>query len=80
MKARKSLLSAAVVGAVVAFAGLPAGTALAGTGGTGIKVPCSSGARGLIAAIKSANAAGGGTITLAPKCTYTWAASRFPDS
>ncbi len=29
------------------------------------------GAAGLIAAINTANAAGGGTITLAPKCTYT---------
>ena len=66
MNTRKSVLSAAVVmGALVAFAGLPAGTALAGTG---INVPCSGPwgcAAGLAAAINAANAAGGGTITLA---------------
>jgi hypothetical protein len=71
MKVTKSLLSAAVVtGALVAFAGLPAGLALAGTGGTGSKVPChgkGGGAAGLIAAINAANAAGGGTISLAPR-------------
>jgi hypothetical protein len=75
MKARKSVLGAAVVlGTLAAFAGLPAGLALAGTGGSSVRVPCSGkggGAAGLIAAINSANAAGGGTITLAPKCTYT---------
>lgn len=72
MNSRKSVLSAAVVmGALVALAGLPAGTALAGTGN---KVPCSGpggGAAGLVDAINAANAAGGGTITLAPGCTYT---------
>src|SRR5215472_5887403 len=71
MNTRKSALGAAVVmGALVALAGLPAGTALAGTGD---KVPCSGpggGAAGLVAAINAANAAGGGTITLAPGCTY----------
>ena len=75
MKARNSVLSAAVVmGTLVAFAGLPAGLALAGTGGSGVRVPCSGpggGAAGLVAAINAANVAGGGTITLAPKCTYT---------
>src|SRR5262245_8932750 len=72
MNPRKSLLSAAAaVGAVVAFAGLPAGLALAGTSA---RVPCSGpggGAAGLVAAITAANAAGGGAISLAPRCTYT---------
>ena len=72
MNARKSLLSAAVVaGAVVAFAGLPAGLAVAGTS---VRVPCSGpggGAAGLVAAINAAKAAGGGSISLAPRCTYT---------
>jgi len=76
MNTRKSVLTAAVVmGALAAFAGLPAGTALAGTG---INVPCSGpggGAAGLAAAINAANAAGGGTITLAPGCTYTLTAT-----
>ena len=76
MNARKSVLGAAVVmGALVAFAGLPAGVALAGTG---INVPCSGpggGAAGLVAAINAANAAGGGTISLAPGCTYTLTAA-----
>jgi hypothetical protein len=55
----------------VAFAGLPAGAALAGTS---VRVPCSGpegGGAGLIAAVNAANAAGGGTISLAPRCTYT---------
>jgi len=76
MNARKSVLGAAVMlGALVAFAGLPAGTALAGTG---ITVPCSGpggGAAGLVAAITAANAAGGGAIALAPGCTYTLTAA-----
>jgi hypothetical protein len=76
MNARKSVPGAAVVmGALVALAGLPAGTALAGTG---VRVPCSGpggGAAGLVAAINAANAAGGGTITLAPGCTYTLTAA-----
>src|SRR2546430_7346925 len=76
MNTRKSVLSAAVVmGALAAFAGLPAGTALAQTG---INVPCSGpggGAAGLAAAITAANAAGGGTIALAPGCTYTLTAA-----
>ena len=76
MNARKSVLGAAVMlGALVAFAGLPAGVARAGTG---IKVPCSGpggGAAGLAAAITAANAAGGGTIALAPGCTYTLTAA-----
>lgn len=76
MNARKSVLSAAVVlGALAAFAGLPAGTAQAGTG---IKVPCSGpggGAAGLVAAINAANAAGSGAISLAPGCTYTLTAA-----
>ena len=76
MNARKSVLGAAVaLGALVAFAGLPAGTALAGTG---INVPCSGpggGAAGLVAAINAANAAGGGAISLAPGCTYTLTAA-----
>jgi hypothetical protein len=76
MNARKSLLSAAAaVGAVVAFAGLPAGLALAGTSA---RVPCSGpggGAAGLVAAINAANAAGGGAISLAPRCTYTLTAA-----
>src|SRR5436190_14750894 len=76
MNIRKSVLSAAVVmGGLVAFAGLPAGAARAGTG---INVPCSGpggGAAGLAAAINAANAAGGGTISLAPKCTYTLTAA-----
>jgi hypothetical protein len=33
-------------------------------------VPCSGGAAGLIAAINAANGSGGGTISLAPGCTY----------
>jgi hypothetical protein len=76
MNSRKSLLSAAAaVGAVVAFAGLPAGLALAGTSA---RVPCSGpggGAAGLVAAINAANAAGGGAISLAPRCTYTLTAA-----
>jgi hypothetical protein len=76
MNARKSVLGTAVVtGALVALAGLPAGAAMAGTG---ITVPCSGpggGAAGLAAAITAANAAGGGTITLAPGCTYTLTAA-----
>src|SRR3989440_13029594 len=76
MNTRKSVLSATIVmGALVAFAGLPAGVALAGTG---ITVPCSGpggGAAGLVAAVNAANAAGGGTISLAPGCTYALAAA-----
>ena len=76
MNTRKSALSAAVVmGALVAFVGLPAGMAWAGTG---INVPCSGpggGTAGLVAAINAANAAGGGTISLAPRCTYTLTAA-----
>ena len=76
MNARKSVLGAAVVmGALVAFAGLPAGVARAGTD---VTVPCSGpgeGAAGLVAAVKAANAAGGGTISLAPRCTYTLTAA-----
>src|SRR6266516_6245761 len=76
MNTRKSVLGAAVVmGALVAFAGLPAGTARAQTG---INVPCSGpggGAAGLAAAINAANAAGGGAISLAPACTYTLTAA-----
>jgi len=76
MNTRKSVLSAAVVvGALVAFAGLPAGVARAGTD---VTVPCSGpgeGAAGLVAAVKAANAAGGGTISLAPRCTYTLTAA-----
>ena len=76
MNTKKSALGAAVVmGALVAFAGLPAGVARAGTG---INVPCSGpggGAAGLVAAINAANAAGGGTISLAPRCTYTLTAA-----
>ena len=76
MNTRKSVLNAAVAaGAVVAFAGLPAGMALAGTS---VNVPCSGpggGAAGLVAAIKAANAAGGGAISLAPRCTYTLTAA-----
>ncbi|MGA8726660.1 MAG: hypothetical protein WB565_16625 [Acidimicrobiales bacterium] len=37
---------------------------------TAVNVPCSAGAAGLVAAIGSANTAGGGTINLAPGCTY----------
>jgi hypothetical protein len=33
------------------------------------------GAAGLVAAIKAANAAGGGAISLAPRCTYTLTAA-----
>src|SRR2546430_2907596 len=76
MNTRKSVLSAAVVmGALAAFAGLPAGTALAQTG---INVPCSGpggGAAGLAAEINAANAGGGGAIGLAPGCTYTLTAA-----
>jgi len=76
MNAKKSVLGVAVVlGALVALAGLPAGTALAGTG---VRVPCSGpggGAAGLVAAINAANAAGGGAISLAPRCTYTLTAA-----
>jgi hypothetical protein len=71
MHARRLMLSA-VAGAVatVAFAGLPAGAALAATGAA---VPCSGpggGGAGLIAAINAANTGGGGTIRLAAGCTY----------
>ena len=53
-------------GAALLLAGLlTAAPAQAAAGGS---VPCSSGA--LIAAINAANAAGGGTINLAPGCTY----------
>jgi hypothetical protein len=41
-------------------------------------VPCSGpggGAAGLVAAINAANAAGGGAISLAPRCTYTLTAA-----
>ena len=76
MNARKSVLSAVVVmGALVAFAGLPASVALAGTDTT---VPCfgpGGGAAGLVAAINAANATGGGAISLAPGCTYTLTAA-----
>src|SRR5690348_6262497 len=71
MHARRLMLSAlAGSGALVAFAGLPAGTARAGTAAT---VPCSGpggGGAGLIAAINAANTGGGGTIRLAAGCTY----------
>src|SRR5262245_8521562 len=76
MDARKSIMSVAVAaGAVVAFAGLPAGMAVAGTSAS---VPCSGpggGAAGLVAAVNAANAAGGGAISLAPRCTYTLTAA-----
>src|SRR5215510_2663294 len=71
MHGRRLMLSAvAGAAALVAFAGLPAGAALAGTGAA---VPCSGpggGAVGLIAAINAANTGGGGTIALAAGCTY----------
>src|SRR5215467_13950428 len=63
------------MGALVAFAGLPASVALAGTDTT---VPCfgpGGGAAGLVAAINAANATGGGAISLAPGCTYTLTAA-----
>src|SRR5438445_6947113 len=76
MMAKKSVLGTAVVmGALVTLVGLPGGTALAETG---VRVPCSGpggGAAGLVAAINAANAAGGGTIALAPGCTYTLTAA-----
>ena len=59
----------------MAFAGLPAGVARAGTDAT---VPCSGpggGAAGLVAAINAANAAGAGAISLAPGRTYTLTAA-----
>ena len=71
MNARRWVLGAAAgTGALVAFAGLPAGIALAAAGAS---VPCSGpggGAAGLIAAVNAANSGGGGTIGLAAGCTY----------
>ena len=51
----------------------PASAAYASTDDRGLNVPCSGsggGAAGLVAAINTANAGGGGTINLARQCTY----------
>lgn len=45
-------------------------SAWAWSGGNSVNVPCSAGAAGLVAAITAADTAGGGTINLAPWCTY----------
>ncbi len=48
-----------------------------------ISVPCggpSGGPVGLVAAISSADGSGGGTITLAPGCTYTFTSGAFSSS
>jgi hypothetical protein len=67
MNARRILLGTATgVGALLAFAVLPAGAAVAGTS---VTVPCTN-QGALVAAVNSANAAGGGTINLAAGCHY----------
>jgi hypothetical protein len=51
---------------VVVLVGACVGAAAAST-----NVSCSAGGAGLVAAVGAANAAGGGTINLAPGCTYS---------
>src|SRR5450755_2542296 len=66
--------------AVIALTIGQAGVAFAG--GRGF-VPCggsSGGAAGLVAAISAANSGGGGTINLAPGCTYTLTAANNSNS
>jgi len=66
--------------AVIALTIGQAGVAFAG--GSGF-VPCggsSGGAAGLVAAISAANSGGGGTINLAPGCTYTLTAANNSNS
>ena len=57
------------------------GPALAWAGASvAVTVPCSGptgGSAGLIAAVTAANSGGGGTITLAPGCTYAYTAGTF---
>ena len=62
-----------VVGVCAAAAGVVAIPALATSASaapSALNVPCSAGASGLVAAITAANGAGGGTVNLAPNCTY----------
>ncbi len=62
-----------VVGVCAAAAGVVAIPALATSASaapSAVNVPCSAGVAGLVAAITAANGAGGGTVNLAPNCTY----------
>jgi hypothetical protein len=75
---------AAAVG-VVAGSGWAGLVSVAPAGAVSVNVPCSGlggGTPGLIAAINAANAGGGGTINLAPGCTYllTQVDNTVPDS
>lgn len=75
----KKGLVGATAAAVAATAAVTFTAAMepAGASPSGSFVPCSGptgGTAGLDAAITAANAAGGGTITLAPQCTYTLSA------
>jgi hypothetical protein len=63
-------LVAGVCVAVVGVLAVPALTTSAAAAPTAVNVPCSAGAAGLVAAITAANSAGGGTVNLAPGCTY----------
>src|SRR5437868_13810796 len=43
-----------------------------------VKVPCSAGGAGLVAAVNTVNAAGGGSINLASGCTYSLTTASNP--
>jgi hypothetical protein len=75
-----SRLSATLLGTAMMVTVVPVATAWGATT-TATNVPCTGstgGTAGLIAAITAANNAGGGTITLAPGCTYTVTAQSDP--
>src|SRR5262245_12228806 len=65
---RRLLLAGLAAGLVAAVTLL--GVASDGRASASSNVSCAAGASGLIAAISAANAAGGGTISLAKGCTY----------
>lgn len=65
---RRLLLAGLAAGLAAAVALL--GMASGGRASASSNVSCAAGASGLIAAIDAANAAGGGTISLAKGCTY----------
>jgi hypothetical protein len=65
-----STLVKLAMGSGAAVLGLAVAPAAAAYAAPPTFVPCSSGGAGLVAAISAANGSGGGTISLAPGCTY----------
>ena len=63
-------LAIGVCVAAVGVVAVPALATSASAAPSAVNVPCSAGAAGLVAAITAANGAGGGTVNLAPGCTY----------